>query len=35
MDNLPSAPVATTLRQRLIEDMTVRGFSELDFPHFT
>src|ERR1700687_4302248 len=26
MDNLPSAPVA--LRQRLIEDMTVRGFSE-------
>jgi integrase/recombinase XerD len=28
MDNLPSAPVANTLRQRLIEDMTVRGFSE-------
>jgi len=28
MDTLPSAPVATTLRQRLIEDMTVRGFSE-------
>jgi integrase/recombinase XerD len=28
MDNLPSAPVANTLRQRFIEDMTVRGFSE-------
>jgi integrase/recombinase XerD len=28
MDNLPSTPVANTLRQRLIEDMTVRGFSE-------
>jgi len=28
MNTLPSAPVATTLRQRLIEDMTVRGFSE-------
>jgi integrase/recombinase XerD len=28
MDNLPSAPVANILRQRFIEDMTVRGFSE-------
>jgi len=28
MDNLSSAPAANTLRQRLIEDMTVRGFSE-------
>jgi len=28
MDTLPSAPVASTLRHRLIEDMTVRGFSE-------
>jgi len=35
MDNLSSAPAANTLRQRLVEDMTVRGFSELDFPHFT
>jgi len=28
MDNLSSAPAANTLRQRLVEDMTVRGFSE-------
>lgn len=28
MDTLPSMPIATMLRQRLIEDMTVRGFSE-------
>jgi len=28
MDNLSSAPAANTLRQRLIEDMMVRGFSE-------
>ncbi len=34
MDNLSSVPAANPLRQRLVEDMTVRGFSELDFPHF-
>ncbi len=28
MDTFPSAPVASTLRHRFIEDMTVRGFSE-------
>jgi hypothetical protein len=28
VDNLPFAPVANILRQRLIEDMMIRGFSE-------
>ncbi len=28
MDNLSSVPAANPLRQRLVEDMTVRGFSE-------
>lgn len=34
MNTLSPAAASTSLRHRLVEDMTVRGFSELDFPHF-
>jgi len=35
MNNLSPAPASSILRQRLVEDMTVRGFSEKTRRYYT